>query len=170
MKIGSEAVQALFLSRPPPPTKCQVSIPDSEHDRRNDETGFRGPFLCIVLTFSFATGTHLLPPNLLKLFAPRPPVPYARPLGRDPDRVSSKNVSGVAYILEQLKDEVVAAGAAALAPQNEDMEEGEEPVYTHAEETKRQLLREEKKKNKQDLFKIAKETCQLLASLFLGAL
>lgn len=29
--------------------------------------------------------THLLPPNLLKLFAPRPPLPYAKPPGRDPD-------------------------------------------------------------------------------------
>ena len=29
--------------------------------------------------------THLLPPNLLKLFAPRPPLPYLKPLGRDPD-------------------------------------------------------------------------------------
>ncbi|GAA5884208.1 hypothetical protein JCM6882_002180 [Rhodosporidiobolus microsporus] len=30
-------------------------------------------------------GTHLLPPNLLKLFAPRPPLPYVKPPGRDPD-------------------------------------------------------------------------------------
>ncbi|BGP52136.1 hypothetical protein JCM10450v2_008107 [Rhodotorula kratochvilovae] len=30
-------------------------------------------------------GTHLLPPNLLKLFAPRDPLPYAKPPGRDPD-------------------------------------------------------------------------------------
>ncbi|BGP20702.1 hypothetical protein JCM10213_001051 [Rhodosporidiobolus nylandii] len=30
-------------------------------------------------------GTHLLPPNLLKLFAPRPPLPYLKPTGRDPD-------------------------------------------------------------------------------------
>lgn len=29
--------------------------------------------------------THLLPPNLLKLFAPRPPLPYLKPTGRDPD-------------------------------------------------------------------------------------
>ncbi|KAH8831297.1 U1 snRNP 70K protein [Flagelloscypha sp. PMI_526] len=102
-------------------------------------------------------GTHLLPSNLLKLFAPRPPVPYARPLGKDPAKVTSKHVSGVAHILEMLKDEVVAAGAAPVV-EDEDMEEGEEPVFTHAEETKRQLLREEKKKNKHDLFKTAKET------------
>ena len=30
-------------------------------------------------------GSHLLPPNLLRLFAPRPPLPYLKPVGRDPD-------------------------------------------------------------------------------------
>ncbi|KAK4056385.1 hypothetical protein OIO90_002528 [Microbotryomycetes sp. JL221] len=30
-------------------------------------------------------GTHMLPPQLLRLFAPRPPLPFAKPLGRDPD-------------------------------------------------------------------------------------
>ena len=44
-------------------------------------------------------GTHLLPPNLLKLFAPRPPLPYTRPLDRDIDRVRPKNVGGVGELL-----------------------------------------------------------------------
>lgn len=39
------------------------------------------PQPCRVL----ASQTHLLPPNLLKLFAPRPPLPYLKPTGRDPD-------------------------------------------------------------------------------------
>ncbi|SGY83439.1 BQ5605_C009g05636 [Microbotryum silenes-dioicae] len=30
-------------------------------------------------------GTHLLPPNLLRLFAPRAPLPFLTPTGRDPD-------------------------------------------------------------------------------------
>ncbi|KAJ3492450.1 hypothetical protein NLJ89_g11236 [Agrocybe chaxingu] len=38
------------------------------------------------------------------------------------------------------------------------MEEGEEPVFTHAEETKRQIRREERKAKRIELFKIAKET------------
>lgn len=102
-------------------------------------------------------GTHLLPPNLLKLFAPRPPLPYKRPIGRDINRVRPKNITGVAAILNQLKeattDNIISAGAA------ESMEEGEEPAFTYAEETKRQLKREDRKKKKTEEFKIAKEKC-----------
>lgn len=103
-------------------------------------------------------GTHLLPPNLLKLFAPRPPLPYARPVDRDIDRICKKDVSGVAQILAQLKeattDSLITAGQGDL------MEEGEEPVFTHAEEIKRQIRREERKAKKTEEFKIAKETCE----------
>ncbi|KAF9554018.1 RNA-binding domain-containing protein [Agrocybe pediades] len=101
-------------------------------------------------------GTHLLPPNLLKLFAPRPPLPYARPIDRDVDRIRKKNVDGVAHILAQIReantDSLINAGTA------DTMEEGEEPVYTHAEETKRQIHREERKAKKTEEFKIAKDT------------
>ncbi|TFK40074.1 hypothetical protein BDQ12DRAFT_602189 [Crucibulum laeve] len=101
-------------------------------------------------------GTHLLPPNLLKLFAPRPPLPYARPVDRDIDRIRKKDVTGVAQILAHLKeantDSLISAG------QGEAMEEGEEPVFTHAEEIKRQIRREERKAKKTEEFKIAKET------------
>ena len=102
-------------------------------------------------------GTHLLPPNLLKLFAPRPPLPYLRPLDRDIDRVRAKNVSGVAAMLAELKEEktqgMIDSGA------GEGMEEGEEPTFTHAEETKRAIRREERKQKKVEEFKQAKETC-----------
>ncbi|KAF9474681.1 RNA-binding domain-containing protein [Pholiota conissans] len=101
-------------------------------------------------------GTHLLPPNLLKLFAPRPPLPYVRPIDRDIDRIRKKEVSGVAEILARLKE----ANTDQLfnADTTEAMEEGEEPVYTHAEETKRQIRREERKAKKTEEYKIAKET------------
>ena len=39
------------------------------------------------------------------------------------------------------------------------MEEGEEPTYTHAEEIKRQIRREERKNLKTKQYQIAKETC-----------
>ena len=108
-------------------------------------------------------GTHLLPPNLLKLFAPRPPLPYKRPIGKDLGRVRSKNVSGVGSILAQLKesttDKLISAGAA-----DEPMEEGEEPVFTHAEYVKRQFKREERRKKMEDEYNIAKETCELCLS------
>lgn len=106
-------------------------------------------------------GTHLLPPNLLKLFAPRPPLPYKRPVDRDIDRIRNKNVSGVAAILAQLREatteSLITAGVAAA---DTTMEEGEEPAFTHAEEIKRQIRREDRKKKRTEEFKIAKETCE----------
>ncbi|ETW82944.1 hypothetical protein HETIRDRAFT_157151 [Heterobasidion irregulare TC 32-1] len=96
-------------------------------------------------------GTHLLPPNLLKLFAPRPPLTYARPLDKDIDRVVKKPVSPVGPLLVMLRE------SAALA-EGEGMEEGEEPAFTHAEQTKRQIRKEERKKRRTEEFKIAKES------------
>ncbi|KAF9267636.1 hypothetical protein L218DRAFT_854806 [Marasmius fiardii PR-910] len=98
-------------------------------------------------------GTHLLPPNLLKLFAPRPPLPYLRPVGKDIEQVKKKDVGGVAEIMQQLKDD-----ATENLANGEQMEEGEEPAFTLAEEVKRQIRREERKKRKEEEFKIAKET------------
>ena len=100
-----------------------------------------------------------MPPNLLKLFAPRPPLPYTRPLDRDIDRVRPKNVSGVAALLAELREEKTQG--MLNSGEGEGMEEGEEPNYTHAEETKRAIRREERKKKKSDEFRIAKETCVL---------
>ncbi|KAF8841275.1 RNA-binding domain-containing protein [Paxillus ammoniavirescens] len=100
-------------------------------------------------------GTHLLPPNLLKLFAPRPPLPYKRPVGKDIDRIRCKSVSGVAAILARLEEESTAT---LMSGEGDTMEEGEEPAFTLAEETKRQIRREERRKKKIEEFKIAKET------------
>ncbi|CAE6341250.1 unnamed protein product [Rhizoctonia solani] len=101
--------------------------------------------------------THLLPPNLLKLFAPRPPLPFVRCVGRDPDRVRSKNVLGVASLLAQVREDnergIVGAGASQA-----EREEGEEERYTHAEEIKRIIAREQKQQRKKEEFQKAKET------------
>jgi U1 small nuclear ribonucleoprotein len=105
-------------------------------------------------------GTHLLPPNLLKLFAPRPPLPYARPVDRDVERITKKDVTGVAHILAQLKE--ATTEGLIIAGEGDGMEEGEEPIFTHAEEIKRQIRREERKKKRTEEFKIAKETCRLV--------
>lgn len=99
--------------------------------------------------------THLLPPNLLKLFSPRPPLPYVRPLGRAPYAVGEKNVSGVAAILAEIKEQnqnnVIASGKGE--------EEGEAPeeAFTYVEETKRQIAREEMKKKAEAAFIAAKD-------------
>ncbi|TFK50073.1 RNA-binding domain-containing protein [Heliocybe sulcata] len=100
-------------------------------------------------------GTHLLPPNLLKLFAPRPPLPYTRPLDRDINRVRPKNVLGVGSILAQLQEDKTTEMMNAGQGDREGMEEGEEPSFSLAEEVKRQLKREERKRKKTEEFKIA---------------
>ncbi|CAE6515736.1 unnamed protein product [Rhizoctonia solani] len=101
--------------------------------------------------------THLLPPNLLKLFSPRPPLPFVRSVGRDPDKVRSKNVSGVAGLLAQVREDnergIVGAGASQV-----EREEGEEERYTYAEEIKRTIAREQKQMRKKEEFQKAKET------------
>ncbi|KAI0774977.1 hypothetical protein BD413DRAFT_532184 [Trametes elegans] len=109
-------------------------------------------------------GTHLLPPNLLKLFAPRPPLPYTRPLDRDIDRVRPKNVDGVGHILAQLREArtqgmIDSGNTGGERDAGDAMEEGEEPNFTYAEETKRQIRREERKKKKVEDFQKAKENC-----------
>jgi U1 small nuclear ribonucleoprotein len=108
-------------------------------------------------------GTHLLPPNLLKLFAPRPPLPYSRPVDRDIDRITKKDVAGVGPILTQLKE--ATTEGLITAGETDAMEEGEEPAYTHAEEVKRQIRREERKKKRTEEFKVAKEACESILVL-----
>ncbi|KAF8638182.1 hypothetical protein AX17_002379 [Amanita inopinata Kibby_2008] len=100
-------------------------------------------------------GTHLLPPNLLKLFAPRPPLPYSRPVGKDIDRIAKKDVSGVGPLLARVRETNTQS---LIASNGENMEEGEELVFTLAEEVKRQIRREERKARKAEEFRIAKET------------
>ena len=107
-------------------------------------------------------GTHLLPPNLLKLFAPRPPLPYTRPLDRDIDRIRSKNVEGVAQLLAQLREaktQGMMESGNTGERDGDGMEEGEEPTFTLAEETKRQIRREERKKKKAEEFQRCKDNC-----------
>ena len=119
-------------------------------------------------------GTHLLPPNLLKLFNPRPPLQYYRPVDKDIDPIKPKNVDGVAAILAALKEDqttnLINSGKAQRRNRNQEdgddeegaveEEESEDQSFTHAEETKRQLRREERKRRKQEAIKIAKETCE----------
>ncbi|KAI9494556.1 hypothetical protein BDB00DRAFT_308659 [Zychaea mexicana] len=47
--------------------------------------------------------TDKLPPNLLKLFAPRPPLPYAPPLDKDPGERVGARITGIAELVPQLK-------------------------------------------------------------------
>ncbi|KAI0293819.1 hypothetical protein BC826DRAFT_910458 [Russula brevipes] len=100
-------------------------------------------------------GTHLLPPNLLKLFAPRPPLTYTRPVDKDIGRVTKKDVAGVGPLLAMLKE---GAMAAQVNGTTDGMEEGEEPTFTLAVETKRQIRREDVKKKRAHEFLQAKDS------------
>ncbi|EER38783.1 U1 small nuclear ribonucleoprotein [Histoplasma capsulatum var. duboisii H88] len=47
--------------------------------------------------------TDKLPPNLLALFAPRPPLRYIPPSDRAPDDIKPSNIGGVAQFLDELR-------------------------------------------------------------------
>jgi U1 small nuclear ribonucleoprotein len=48
-------------------------------------------------------GTAALPPHLLRLFAPRPPLPYAKPLDRDPGQKDEPHMTPVSQYLDMCK-------------------------------------------------------------------
>lgn len=48
--------------------------------------------------------TDKLPPNLLKLFAPRPPLPYCPPLDKDPEKRVGCIVTGIASYANELEN------------------------------------------------------------------
>jgi U1 small nuclear ribonucleoprotein 70kDa len=104
---------------------------------------------------------HLLPPNLLKLFAARPPLPYVRPIDKDINVVKPKQLSGVANLLAQIKEEN-DAGLIDLG--KAEIEAGavteEDSKFTLAEETRREIRREEKKKLRTEEFKAAVANCE----------
>lgn len=81
----------------------------------------------------------------------------------------NKNVEGVGPLLAQLREDKTAVLINAGAAEGDGMEEGEEPTFTHAEETKRALRREERKKKRTEDFKAAKETCTQLSPVLLSS-
>lgn len=76
---------------------------------------------------------HLFPPNLLKLFAPWPPLSYTGLLERDIDCIRLTNVEDVGYYLQILREGKTQHIVNFV--EGEGVEEREEPTYTHAEET-----------------------------------
>ena len=103
--------------------------------------------------------THLLPPNLSRLFVSRPPLPHAPSLSGDRDVVhrttrQDRNrhpLDGVANYLEQVKQEAADKGEATEGP--------EDQVLTDAEFLKLEKKREEKKTRHQDHRSKAEADC-----------
>ncbi|KAI8047288.1 uncharacterized protein B0P05DRAFT_566327 [Gilbertella persicaria] len=84
--------------------------------------------------------TDKLPPNLLKLFAPRPPLSYLPPLDKDPEKRVGCIVDGIASYVDQLKhyDE----GYVPWKTLEEKRKEKAEAKRKQAEENLRQKLAE----------------------------
>jgi U1 small nuclear ribonucleoprotein 70kDa len=81
---------------------------------------------------------------------------YTRPLDKDIDRVTKKDVSAIGSFIAMLKEGAMAGLANGSG---EGMEEGEEPTFTLAEQIKRQIRREERKKKRAEEFQVAKDSC-----------
>ncbi|GAA5877317.1 hypothetical protein JCM8547_003832 [Rhodosporidiobolus lusitaniae] len=93
-------------------------------------------------------GTHLLPPNLLKLFAPRPPLPYLKPTGRDPDfplkSLSTRRrppPNAVGKTLQEIREE----------REKREMEEREKSGEKGEGEKKEEEAKEEKVEQKEEV-------------------
>jgi len=64
-------------------------------------------FSCLANLAFFCTTPNMtdkLPPNLLKLFAPRPPLSYVPPLDKDPEKRVGCIVGGIASYVNELKN------------------------------------------------------------------
>jgi hypothetical protein len=105
---------------------------------------------------TYTTMSYQLPPNLLRLFQPRPQLPFAVVSKKDrdprrppPSRKSSEppsRLEGVGHILEQLKQDAIDKGEATMDVEALEGKDEEGKEFTLAEQTKRELRREEKKK------------------------
>jgi U1 small nuclear ribonucleoprotein len=99
------------------------------------------------------------PPNLLKLFAPRPPPPFIKPLGRDPHEPGPNKLDGVADVLKRLHAENEEKLLTEEKTGQGSEAEGKEKGFTLAREYQRQLRREEKKKQKEEYKKNLEKNC-----------
>lgn len=110
--------------------------------------------------------THQLPPQLLRLFAARPPLSYVPALSTDKDLTARpakthRPLEGVAAFLERVRQEAADKGEAT----NDVPDENAEGELTYAEQTKRDLRREQKTKEKEEKKKKGLESCEDLSSL-----
>ncbi|TIC07520.1 hypothetical protein E3Q16_00450 [Wallemia mellicola] len=90
------------------------------------------------------------------LFAPRPPLPYAKPLERDPTRSKSNAQSGIGEILHSLKEEQEDRRAKQNGILDEDIESNDLQVKL-AEVYQVAIRKAERQKKRQENFKRALE-------------
>lgn len=106
---------------------------------------------------SSQVGTHLLPPSLLKLFTPRDPLPYAKPLGRDPDvPIHHKvRIDGVTPLIARLQEEQEEKGSDAVEKEQKEEREKFPELVTDTRQTAFEKRRENRAKRKEE--KIARQ-------------
>ena len=79
------------------------------------------------------TMTALLPPNLLKLFAPRPPVPYLKPLVKDDAKRGPNKLRGVGELVTRLRTEADEDEIKQGLKDEADLKKGKEDAGTKME-------------------------------------
>ncbi|OCF40467.1 U1 small nuclear ribonucleoprotein 70kDa [Kwoniella heveanensis CBS 569] len=78
--------------------------------------------------------SHLLPPNLLRLFAPRPQPPFLKPLTKD-ERVRGPNkLQGVAELVTRLREEAEDAEVRQGMDAGDDQQQQDKPQTSTADE------------------------------------
>lgn len=101
-----------------------------------------------------------LPPNLLKLFAPRPPPPFFKPVGKDPDEPGPNKLQGVAAVVQRLKAEDEERVFKRDTEGQGTEGEAAEKKFTLALEYQKQLRKEEAKKQKEEYKKNLEKNCE----------
>lgn len=106
-----------------------------------------------------------LPPNLLKLFSPRPPPPFFKPIGKDPDEPGPNKLQGVASVVQRLKEDeeerVFKRDTEGQGTEGEAVEK----KFTLALEYQKQLRKEEAKKQKEEYKKNLEKNCRCRGGL-----
>lgn len=101
-----------------------------------------------------------LPLNLRKLFAPRQPPDFFKPLGKNPNEPGPNKLDGVAPVLNRIREEEEEK----LLKQEETSEQARDgkdgPKFTLAFEWEKQLRREKRKKQKEEYKKNLEKTCE----------
>ena len=77
--------------------------------------------------------TALLPPNLLKLFAPRPPVPYLKPLVKDDAKRGPNKLRGVGELVTRIRAEADEEEIKQGLKDDADLAKGKEEAGTKME-------------------------------------
>lgn len=98
--------------------------------------------------------TAKLPPNLLRLFAPRPPLNYLPPMSKDTSDRGPNKISGIAALVKQLRDQAEDDEVKQGLEERKD-EPKEEPMDTDKPEegqveSKPDVEDDKKKKKKKD--------------------